>query len=146
MCAAGFPACTHGCPRDSDPERALAEASRLRVSTVECAERLAEEVCSWDAAKHEERKRTAERVAQSKRRGELLHVYEPLCGCAAEPIGNCFLVGSQVPFDSTYFVVATGAPGCEHASYSGKPDEVDPSRCGSHAITRPSKTVASGIR
>ena len=61
----GLHACTPGCPRDPDPERAFEQAASLRVSTAECAERLAEEVCTWDATKHAERKRSAERVAES---------------------------------------------------------------------------------
>jgi len=137
VCDVASLGCGTSCPKDGDPERAIERAIELRIPAVECAERLAKEVCTWDAAKHAERKRIADQIAASRGPSELIHVYEPLCGCVAEPIGHCFLVGSAVPYDSRgYFVVATGAPGCENAAYSGKP-EVDASRCGSHAIVTP---------
>ena len=146
------------CPTEAaDPAAFERAVERTASDVTECAERVAEEVCTWTAERRADHARRAadrdaaekaEDARQPEGRVVLRHVYQLHCGCIAEPVGACFLLvsGWEQGGDLARHLVATGVPGCENARFSGALGRgIDPRRCGSRTTVRTPKASAAGL-
>jgi hypothetical protein len=102
---------------------------QARMSTRECAERLAIELCDKPPERRAAQKSAVEQIPREMQHVDIIEPSGDRCGCVFRWMSGCFLVGQM---DRPTYVVTTGARGCDdkQAAAFGRTSKTDPTRCG----------------
>lgn len=98
-----------------------------RFSSLECAQHMATEVCTWSESQHAKNKKILEGPGAE---ANVDFVATNRCGCSFQWFTECFLATEMDA--SGYYVVATGAPGCAKSkAFASVHLSIDEGQCGS---------------
>ena len=101
--------------------------SGKRFSSLECAQHMATEVCTWSESKHAKYKKILDGPGAQ---ANVDFVAMDRCGCSFQWFTECFL-GTEMDAGG-YYVVATGAPGCAKSkAFASVHLSIDEGVCGS---------------